>query len=133
LSGIQGYSIDGGAYQTENEFVVSENGQYTFTAIDSAGNYTVQTETVNNIPSSIETIEQTKMKAYPNPAVANVRIEAEYPITSLVISDMQGRVVLDKKGTGTTETIDVAALPAGTYAIRIYVSSGYTDRKMIKK
>ncbi|MDR2653522.1 MAG: hypothetical protein LBC68_14660, partial [Prevotellaceae bacterium] len=90
MSGIQGYSIDGGAYQTENEFIVSENGQYTITVIDNAGNFIVQTEIVNMIPSSIETIGQTKLKMYPNPAVETVRIKAEYPITSLVISDMQG-------------------------------------------
>jgi hypothetical protein len=70
---------------------------------------------------------------YPNPAVNMVTIT--YPETgmeglNLEVYDISGHLVLKRTGLcGTTETIDVSALPNGYYAYRLFNrSASYTGR-----
>ena len=147
LSGIAGYSINGGSYQSDNEFTVAENGTYTISVIDSAGNYVVTTHKVENITVGIKEIENKNLNIYPNPANGELRIELrvepamtmgqarndnELKIESVEIFDVYGRSILNSQFS-ILNSIDVSHLPSGVYLVRIYTESGCVDRKLVKE
>ena len=56
---------------------------------------------------------------YPNPASGVVFLEGLENQAEVTISDMMGRVVSSFTAHGTREAVDVSALSAGTYFVRI--------------
>ena len=136
LSGIAGYAMGSGAYQSSNQFTVTANGNYNFTVIDSAGNYAVSTHNVGNITLGIKEIENKNLNIYPNPAHSYLRIEIAEPASNIEIYDIYGRIAplnppeggkqlpCGQKhpsfgGDGGGITIDISHLANGIYFLKI--------------
>jgi len=142
LSGIAGYSMNGGTYQSSNQFTVTANGDYNFTVIDSAGNYVVSTHNVGNITVGIKDIENKNPNIYPNPAHSYLRIEIAEPANNVEIYDIYGRIAplnppeggkLPSFGGDGGGTIDISHLANGIYFVKIYTGNGILYRKLVKE
>jgi hypothetical protein len=69
-----------------------------------------------------EAAVENEFRVYPNPAIDKVSIEIgeAIPNARIEISDIQGRIVLAERLTGSRSEIEVGTLPAGVFIYRIY-------------
>jgi hypothetical protein len=71
---------------------------------------------------STNIIEQDKTPQaliYPNPGSDELQIQVSQGVQSIIVLDLQGRVVLSQEGKQSQKvSIDTSTLPAGTYIIR---------------
>lgn len=75
-----------------------------------------------------------KITVYPNPARDQVQINADSAITSVMVYDMQGRLVKKYPGAGSVaEKVMLDDVPAGNYIFRIITKKDSFTRKIIKK
>jgi hypothetical protein len=65
---------------------------------------------------------ENEFRVYPTPAIDKVHIETSeaIPNARIEISDIQGRIVLAERLTGSRSEIEVGSLPAGVFVYRIY-------------
>lgn len=70
------------------------------------------------------------IKIYPNPAKYFVNIKSDSEITQIQIIDMQGKLV---KTVFSTNQLDIRALPAGVYVVRVETSEGIFTEKVRKE
>ena len=77
----------------------------------------------------------TRVAIYPNPATAEIRLSAENEhVTSVMITDFAGRVVLKKRIDGKKNvTLNVGHLPAGVYVCSVEFASGEIGKRLIIK
>ncbi|MCE2711623.1 MAG: T9SS type A sorting domain-containing protein, partial [Cryomorphaceae bacterium] len=71
------------------------------------------------------------LKVYPNPAKDKITYflnETDELFVSL--SDISGRVVLTKKGSG-SQNLDISSFAKGSYSLRIASAKGIVTRKII--
>lgn len=71
------------------------------------------------------------MVVSPNPAVSEVTITTAGDYTQAVISDRNGRTVLQQRLSGNNNRIDVSRLPAGQYSITVLGASEKTTEKLL--
>lgn len=57
------------------------------------------------------------LRLYPNPAVDMVMVSIQNEIGTLYLTDMQGRIIMQKHADGNTQ-IDVSHIPSGIYSVR---------------
>ena len=72
---------------------------------------------------------------YPNPAQTAITIhwDTSEPWTSLEVRDHQGRTVLARSGSGSTdEQVDLSGLAAGLYAVVVHQAGGVTTQRFVK-
>ncbi|GEN75203.1 T9SS type A sorting domain-containing protein [Chryseobacterium hagamense] len=75
-----------------------------------------------------------KVTVYPNPAKDQVQIDADSAIISVVVYDMQGKLVKKYSGTGSaSEKIMLDDVPAGNYVLMIITKKDRFTRKIIKR
>jgi uncharacterized repeat protein (TIGR01451 family) len=72
-------------------------------------------------------------KVYPNPANGFVTVEADQDITSVVLTDAQGRIVANLPAGGTILTYNTAGFSAGVYCLKITTANGTVTRKLLKQ
>lgn len=79
---------------------------------------------MRNLTAQVEEVEVSRMSLYPNPSKDEVNIICQgfEGRVGVDILDMQGRSVLTLNGTAPRVKMDVSALPAGTYTVRVYHS-----------
>ncbi|MFM7104858.1 MAG: FISUMP domain-containing protein [Flavobacteriales bacterium] len=79
---------------------------------------------MRNLTAQVEEVEDSRMSLYPNPSKDEVNIICQgfEGRVGVDILDMQGRSVLTLNGTAPRVKMDVSALPAGTYTVRVYHS-----------
>jgi hypothetical protein len=82
----------------------------------------------------VKTIDKPQtVSVYPNPVKEFVTVEASAPISSIVISDISGRVVVSAGASGkNTETLATSRLSSGIYLITVETGFGKTTKKIIK-
>jgi predicted outer membrane repeat protein len=88
--------------------------------------------------TSVETIEESglNMSFFPNPTVNEVNIQNNDPaITSftVVVTDMQGRVVTGRQFRETTNRLDVSALPTGVYNLQLMINGRLYSKQIVKQ
>ena len=66
----------------------------------------------------------------PNPAHGKALVVSDYPIRSIEVYGVDGRKMQEQTGTGREETIDLSALPKGTYIVHVVTSHGKTTKKL---
>jgi len=69
----------------------------------------------------------------PNPAHDVVNVLSSYQLKSVAVYDLTGRQLLEQPAEGLTTTVNVAALPRGTYILAIRTLQGTATKKLILK
>jgi len=74
-------------------------------------------------------LKSTEAIVFPNPATSQVSIEFSmvYSTAEFHLSDISGKTVLKTSLTANQQTIDISALPAGTYLYRIFNPKGLEE------
>lgn len=74
------------------------------------------------------------LKLYPNPAYNQLNIELEGRIEELAIYNAQGQLMLMKIGNNDLSQVDISALQAGAYYIKLRIKGekGYLTQKFVK-
>ena len=75
-----------------------------------------------------------EVRLWPNPATDKITIESEadFPIKSIAITDLQGRLLTVLPGSDVRHTLNIHKLPAGTYIAHIETKAGISDVKFVK-
>ena len=75
-----------------------------------------------------------EVRLWPNPATDKITIESEadFPIKSIAITDLQGRLLTVLPGNDVRHTLNIHKLPVGTYIAHIETKAGITDVKFVK-
>ena len=77
-------------------------------------------------------LDAAKLIMYPNPAVNEIRFSINTELSSVVVYDISGKVVLDKKAMN-NNSINVAELDAGWYFVKAISGANVFTSKFIKK
>jgi len=99
--------------------VVSSNGGYAVVVTDSNGCQS-ESDIYYVTTLAVETVNNSEIKIYPNPATSTIHIECPAMI-STSISSMDGKALLQ---VANAKDIDVSALPAGMYIITLRNEAG---------
>lgn len=94
----------------DDRLLVLENRAYVATATRAAGNFSFE--------------------LFPNPARRQATVQLPTPNALLTVRDLVGRVVLTLRPTGTTATLNLAALRPGNYLVQAEGPSGKSTRKL---
>ena len=70
---------------------------------------------------------------YPNPAADNILVESQVTVNRLEIYNMTGQKILENEVNASTFNVDIAALPAGSYIIRLKSDGMIQNRKFVKE
>lgn len=67
----------------------------------------------------------------PNPASERVTVTSSFGLRQVELYDAAGTRVLNQRLTGYSASLDISALPSGTYLARIVTPSGAITKKLI--
>ena len=70
---------------------------------------------------------------YPNPAADNILVESQVTVNRFEIYSMTGQIILENEVNASTFNVDIAALPAGSYIIRLKSDGMIQNRKFVKE
>ncbi len=100
-----------------------------------SGNNRFDNITLKGVPNdlSVPVHQQTVYQVFPNPFTSNIQVITSEPMTELSVYDMVGKRILKKTSAATSETIDLAALNAGVYLLKIRTATGLITHKLIKQ
>ena len=89
-------------------------------------------EAVTAVPlSGINAVPATDFTLTPNPATGVVAVTTEVGQGTVSVLDLQGRQLLSVPLTGTTTTLDLTGLAAGTYHVRLTTPQGTAVKKLL--
>lgn len=69
----------------------------------------------------------------PNPTTGALTVSCEAAMEEVELYDMQGRCALSGKAYGTSATLDLTALPAGSYVLEAHTAKGMATRTVEKR
>lgn len=81
--------------------------------------------------TSVHTPNEILLNVFPNPVQNILNINTEQVIMLIEVIDLQGRTVLQQQGNN--RTIDLQALPAGIYTLRIHTEAGAVSMRIVKQ
>ncbi len=81
----------------------------------------------------IENQEITNVKIYPNPLRNRLTIEAPDMVNKVSITDLSGRIVLEKQSASKTMTLDLKGLKSGVYIISLEMNGTNIYRRIVKE
>jgi lysophospholipase L1-like esterase len=97
-------------------------------------------QAIDNQPSAVQPVEAGKglpVVISPNPATDLIRIEVPGAAAAQVISagiyTLNGKLVLEKNFTGSSCSLSLAALPDGTYMVKIIAGEAQAVKKVVKR
>jgi hypothetical protein len=130
-------SITGSSAQTENlEFTVPETGVYYFGfhAYSALNQFYLYIDDIV-IDSELSTTnpENTSLTVYPNPVNDYVTIAFDRLITKVTVHNILGQDVMIREVNENETRLDMSALAAGTYMIKVYADDSVKTVKVIKK
>jgi BspA type Leucine rich repeat region (6 copies)/Secretion system C-terminal sorting domain len=82
--------------------------------------------------TAVPTLINQNISIFPNPVSENFTVSGFNGISTIILTDVNGKIVLSKK-ISTSEMISTSALPKGLYAAKIYTSEGNAIRKIMKE
>lgn len=120
---------DGSKYSARDfnhTFVLS--GVYTIRLIVTSpeGCVSETTQTINSTPNSVGSMESAGIQIYPNPTSNRLNIDlsnSDVQSAFVQVFDISGKMVLNTAISGTQQSLDVSAMSAGTYTMRIATSN----------
>jgi uncharacterized repeat protein (TIGR01451 family) len=98
-------------------------------------NFPIETNSVQTTFQllNIGQAEVATAKIYPNPTNGLITIEANQDMTSVVLTDAQGRVIANLPVSSNLLTYDIAGLTSGVYCLKIRTANGTVTRKLLKQ
>src|SRR6056297_188358 len=126
---INGTTDDPLTYESEGTYTI------TWTYEDSQGNTTTQEQTVTvSAPDGINELEKAGINLYPNPVgdKINIRSTSEQ-VSRVVVTDLSGRVCLQKTTNNQNEVLNLSKLNSGIYLIQLETEKGKYTAKIVKK
>ncbi len=82
-------------------------------------------------------IEDNEISIFPNPTAGNLSIDIssleEEQLTSLVLMDTKGRVLITRSNLSASNSLDITSFPSATYVLKIMIDKQSTEWKIIKK
>ena len=73
----------------------------------------------------------TSFSLHPNPTNGHVTISGLLGKWSIVVQDQVGRTVSEHAGVSTTTRLDLAHLPAGTYAVKVSIDGMSMSKQVV--
>jgi hypothetical protein len=124
--------------------VLAVKGQELQFDYDASGNCVLKYRTIvvqpqNRVPESPQTEElgKSRLTVFPNPTdgILNVLIGGEMPSqpVSVMLSDMNGKILQNFTTTSLEFNIDITSYPRGSYMLLMIVNNRQTHWKIIKK
>ena len=90
----------------------------------------VDTTQVDTVGISMQMLQRyTTLR--PNPAADQVQVLSSFGLSQIELYNAAGVRLLEQKATGYSATLDVSALPAGPYLVRIATAAGTVTRKLV--
>ena len=137
--GIYDYYGDGvGAQQwggTDGSLTISDNASvqiYTIAAADFGGSATTVIKNID--PSSgVETLNNTQVIVYPNPAKDQLTIAAGMKMNSIELVTVTGQTIFTQNVNNNITNIQLAGVSSGMYFVKIYAASGIVVKQVIVK
>ena len=87
------------------------------------------------IPSTLDARDMGSLDRFtrmmPNPAGEVVNVLSSYRLKSVAVYDLSGRLLLEQPAEGLSATLDVSALPRGTYIVAIRTLQGVATKKLV--
>ncbi len=74
-----------------------------------------------------------QLKVFPNPASDFVVLESEEPITSVLVYNYTGQVVMKETINNKSYKLDISSLKAGTYFLIMETGSKSVSRQIVKE
>ena len=82
---------------------------------------------------AVETPEDSYNMLVPNPASGTVTVMSSFQLQKVEIYSMDGRRLMQQKAGGIAATVDIGALPSGTYFVRIGTNHGTAFKRLVVK
>ncbi len=110
----------------------SDNGQF---GMNTPAYFCMDDFTSRLVPDAVQEVNhKIAAKIYPNPALHELHIETTDPaVTSVVISNMSGKMVATYSLSGKHSTIPTAHLPAGMYLLQLSNGKQTATQRFIKQ
>lgn len=87
-----------------------------------------------NYPTmSLEENTAFEVNIYPNPISDVINIDSGMEIEKVIISDISGKIVLEKEATNYSTSINISSLNSGTYYVQIKSRNGYSQIEKVLK
>jgi len=116
------------------ESMVLEEGSYTFYVTQTIGDCTsAAIEVVVEVTLSTGGFDVMSFKAYPNPVKDVFTISYSKNITEVTLVNMLGQVVVKQSVNSTDAQIDMSALPAGNYVVKVTIDGAVQTLKVVKQ
>lgn len=119
------------------------NPSHTYTANDTYGVSLTVTDSCGNdstfvksvVVSTVSLFDAVKVEAklYPNPATDVLHVVAPSEVSSIVITSVDGRKVIEMNVTGNEVDVDVSSLRSGSYHCAVYTKNGAVSRNSFVK
>lgn len=113
---------------TWNDIDYTVNGDYTQYFTDIYGCDSTVTLHLTFATQGITTTDGVTLKLYPNPTADLLHLDGD--VDEALVYDVNGRLVATEKN---TRLIDMTALPAGVYTLRLTLPTGSATCRVIKK
>jgi hypothetical protein len=87
-----------------------------------------------NITNNATTLPTSQLFVSPNPSVGTLDVqylEKNNAVKSLEIIDLYGRSLIGKKNFNGNETLDLKALPTGTYFVKLQTENGLVTQRFV--
>lgn len=110
------YTYDWSNGETTANLSDLEIGEYSVTVTDEAGCSITESFTVGGVTANIEAFE---INIYPNPVFNEVEVVHGEKVNQITLIDAQGKIIRAQKTEGKQTLLDMKALPAGMYFIRL--------------
>ncbi|WP_083478255.1 T9SS type A sorting domain-containing protein [Lacinutrix himadriensis] len=107
------------------------NVSFTGTTTNYFGQHDATANSINFDTLSVDEIlvtDSVKLSVYPNPASNVIHISATFPVEKVALYDVTGKLVLSSND---TKQIQVNALNAGMYLLKIYANQQTLTRKVV--
>jgi CotH kinase protein/Lamin Tail Domain/Secretion system C-terminal sorting domain len=100
-----------------------------------ASNWEASTESISStiLISGIEDNPKTKIDVFPNPFENLIAVSADAPMLSILLRDLQGRVIMSISPNSTSASLDLSHFPNGIFIMSISSSNEVTVKKLFKK